>query len=220
MQRFQGSLRLVLTTLLLVLLMGLLIYPGLKNVAVYLHSAVTGSYISGTHSLVFLSCPNEQVGKVIARTIVEKKLAACVSILPKVFSIDWNQVDLVNYLIEAVNLGQAGRTWLTNITEGVIMFDCLYLFHGYVQAWVSLEKEHVVSTNTLELFRERYNWDNEITETTEVLMVLKTRTSKIHKLSEFIRSVHPFEVPEVISILVDQGNPLYLKWIEETVLED
>ncbi|GCC33125.1 divalent-cation tolerance protein CutA isoform X2 [Chiloscyllium punctatum] len=152
MQRFQGSLRLVLTTLLLVLLMGLLIYPGLKNVAVYLHSAVTGSYISGTHSLVFLSCPNEQVGKVIARTIVEKKLAACVSILPKVFSI--------------------------------------------------------------------YNWDNEITETTEVLMVLKTRTSKIHKLSEFIRSVHPFEVPEVISILVDQGNPLYLKWIEETVLED
>ncbi|XP_060697075.1 protein CutA homolog [Hemiscyllium ocellatum] len=151
MQRFQGSLRLVLTTLLLVLLMGLL-YPGLKNVAVYLHSAVTGSYISGTHSLVFLSCPNEQVGKVIARTIVEKKLAACVSILPKVFSI--------------------------------------------------------------------YNWDSEITETTEVLMVLKTRTSKIHKLSEFIRSVHPFEVPEIISILVDQGNPLYLKWIEETVLED
>ncbi|XP_048415054.1 protein CutA homolog isoform X3 [Stegostoma tigrinum] len=132
MQRFQGSPRSVLSTLLLVLVMGLLLYPGLKNIAVYLFSAITGNYISGTHSVVFLSCPNEQVGKVIAR----------------------------------------------------------------------------------------YNWDSEITETTEVLMVLKTRTSKIHRLTEFIRSVHPFEVPEVISILVDQGNPLYFKWIEETVPED
>ncbi|XP_067867969.1 protein CutA homolog isoform X2 [Heterodontus francisci] len=132
--------------------MALLLYPGLKNIAVYLHSAVTGSYISGTHSVVFISCPNEQVGKVIARTIMEKKLAACVNILPKMFSM--------------------------------------------------------------------YNWDNEITETTEVLMVIKTRSSKMHKLTEFIRSVHPFEIPEVLSLSVDQGNPLYMKWIEETVPEE
>ncbi|XP_078082524.1 protein CutA homolog [Mustelus asterias] len=152
MQRLPGSLRPGPGALLLVLIMALLLYPGLKNIAVYLHSAVTGSYISGSHSVVFISCPNEQVGKVIARTIMEKKLAACVNVLPEVFSI--------------------------------------------------------------------YNWDHEITETVEVLMVIKTRSSKMHELTEFIRSVHPFEIPEVISLSVDQGNPLYLKWIEETVPEE
>lgn len=34
------------------------------------------------------------------------------------------------------------------------------------------------------------------------------------------RSIHPFEIPEVISLPIDQGNPLYLKWIEENVPRD
>uniref|UniRef100_UPI00398E59CB protein CutA homolog isoform X3 n=1 Tax=Pristiophorus japonicus TaxID=55135 RepID=UPI00398E59CB len=118
MQRLQCSLRSGLGALLLVLIMALLLYPGLKNIAVHLHSAVTGSYISGTHSVVFISCPNEQVGKIIARTIMEKKLAACVNIIPKMFSI--------------------------------------------------------------------YFWDSQITEATEALLVIKTRSSKIHELTEFI----------------------------------
>ncbi|XP_038637939.1 protein CutA homolog isoform X1 [Scyliorhinus canicula] len=152
MQRFQSSWRPGFGHVPLVLIMALLLYPGLQNIVVYLHSAVTGSYISGTHSVVFISCPNEQVGKIIARTIMEKKLAACVNIVPEVFSM--------------------------------------------------------------------YSWDSEITETIEVLMVIKTRSSKMHELTEFIRSVHPFEIPEVISLSVDQGNPLYLKWIEETVPDE
>ncbi|XP_051893152.1 protein CutA homolog isoform X2 [Pristis pectinata] len=130
----------------------LLLYPGLKNMAVYLHALVTGSYMSGTHSVVFISCPNEQVGKVIARTIMEKKLAACINIIPKLSSM--------------------------------------------------------------------YHWDGEITEVTEAMLVIKTRSSKLYELTEFIRSVHPFEIPEVISLSVDQGNPSYLKWIEEVVPEE
>ncbi|GCB77757.1 hypothetical protein scyTo_0021132, partial [Scyliorhinus torazame] len=118
MQRFQSSWRPGFGHVPLVLIMALLLYPGLKNIVVYLHSAVTGSYISGTHSVVFISCPNEQVGKIIARTIMEKKLAACVNIVPEVFSM--------------------------------------------------------------------YNWDSEITETIEVLMVIKTRSTKMRELTEFI----------------------------------
>lgn len=42
-------------------------YPVLKSLGLQLHSAVTGSYISGTHSIAFINCPNEQVAKDIAR---------------------------------------------------------------------------------------------------------------------------------------------------------
>ncbi|XP_051893151.1 protein CutA homolog isoform X1 [Pristis pectinata] len=152
MQCLQGFRRSFFGGLLSVLIMILLLYPGLKNMAVYLHALVTGSYMSGTHSVVFISCPNEQVGKVIARTIMEKKLAACINIIPKLSSM--------------------------------------------------------------------YHWDGEITEVTEAMLVIKTRSSKLYELTEFIRSVHPFEIPEVISLSVDQGNPSYLKWIEEVVPEE
>eukprot|EP00061_Rhincodon_typus_P011633 g36801.t1 len=38
--------------------------------------------------------------------------------------------------------------------KGVITADSLPLFRSYVRVQVSLEKEHVVSTNTLDVFRE------------------------------------------------------------------
>lgn len=39
-------------------------------------------------------------------------------------------------------------------------------------------------------------------------------------LCSHFRSIHPFEIPEIISLPIDQGNPLYLRWIEENVPRD
>jgi periplasmic divalent cation tolerance protein len=32
-----------------------------------------------------------------------------------------------------------------------------------------------------------------------------------------IRELHPYQVPEIIAVPILQGNPDYLKWIQETV---
>jgi len=47
--------------------LSLLMYPMLRSLALQLHSAITGSYVSGTHSVVFINCLNEQIAKDIAR---------------------------------------------------------------------------------------------------------------------------------------------------------
>ncbi|XP_069491306.1 protein CutA isoform X2 [Ambystoma mexicanum] len=65
----------------------------------------------------------------------------------------------------------------------------------------------------------RYEWKGNIEEDSEVLLMIKTRSSKIPALAEFVRSVHPYEVSEVISLPIDQGNPPYLKWLSDTVPE-
>uniref|UniRef100_A0A8D2M8J4 Uncharacterized protein n=1 Tax=Zonotrichia albicollis TaxID=44394 RepID=A0A8D2M8J4_ZONAL len=31
------------------------------------------------------------------------------------------------------------------------------------------------------------------------------------------RSIHPFEIPDIISLPIEQGNPAYLRWMEENV---
>ncbi|XP_063000867.1 protein CutA homolog [Elgaria multicarinata webbii] len=132
--------------------LSLLMYPVLRSIGQQLHSAVTGSYIPGTHSVAIINCPNEQTARDIARAIMDRKLAACVNILPR--------------------------------------------------------------TSTM------YIWKGEIEEGTEILLLVKTRTSKIKELSNYIRSAHPFEIPELISLLIDQGNPAYLKWMEENIPYD
>ncbi|XP_052501258.1 protein CutA homolog isoform X3 [Budorcas taxicolor] len=104
-----------------ILTASLLTYPALRTLSLQLLSVVTGSYVSGTYSVVFVNCPNEQIARDIARAILDKKLAASVNILPKASSL--------------------------------------------------------------------YYWNGEIEEATEVLLLIKTKTSKIHMLSSYI-SVH------------------------------
>ncbi|XP_038222911.1 protein CutA homolog [Zerene cesonia] len=64
-----------------------------------------------------------------------------------------------------------------------------------------------------------YEWKNEINEDSEALLMIKTRTSLVDQLTEFVRSNHPYEVCEVISLPIQNGNPPYLKWIGDTVPE-
>uniref|UniRef100_A0AAQ4QGI0 CutA divalent cation tolerance homolog n=1 Tax=Gasterosteus aculeatus aculeatus TaxID=481459 RepID=A0AAQ4QGI0_GASAC len=64
-----------------------------------------------------------------------------------------------------------------------------------------------------------YEWQGKIEEDTEVLLMIKTRSSKVPALAEYVRSNHPYEVAEVISLPIDQGNPPYLKWIGQVVPE-
>ncbi|XP_069700574.1 protein CutA homolog isoform X5 [Periplaneta americana] len=62
-----------------------------------------------------------------------------------------------------------------------------------------------------------YEWKGEINEDVEVLMMIKTRTSRIDELSQYVRSNHPYEVCEVISLPIENGNAPYLDWISEIV---
>lgn len=62
-----------------------------------------------------------------------------------------------------------------------------------------------------------YMWKGEVTEDSEVLMMIKTKTSKIEELTEFVKKNHPYEVCEVISLPIQNGNSAYLKWIDEVM---
>ncbi|XP_054714648.1 protein CutA homolog isoform X2 [Uloborus diversus] len=64
-----------------------------------------------------------------------------------------------------------------------------------------------------------YEWKGEIQKDAEVLMVIKSRTSRLEEMTKFIRENHPYEVCEVISTPIQQGNPPYLKWLGEIVPE-
>uniref|UniRef100_A0A8C5PCD0 Uncharacterized protein n=1 Tax=Leptobrachium leishanense TaxID=445787 RepID=A0A8C5PCD0_9ANUR len=55
-----------------------------------------------------------------------------------------------------------------------------------------------------------------------LLFSVETCTQTYHGSLYFcrIRVVHPFEVPDLVSIPIDQGNADYFKWIEKVVEEN
>ncbi|XP_074386184.1 protein CutA [Zonotrichia albicollis] len=62
-----------------------------------------------------------------------------------------------------------------------------------------------------------YTWQGKLEEDSEVLLMIKTRSSRVPALSDFVRSQHPYEVPEVVALSVAQGNPPYLRWVRDSV---
>lgn len=65
-----------------------------------------------------------------------------------------------------------------------------------------------------------YEWESKINEDNELLLMIKTRSSKIDDLVKFVRENHPYDVPEVISTPIEKGNLPYLKWIFDNVPEN
>lgn len=62
--------RCLLSPLLQLMVLCVSMYPGLWSIGVQLHSALTGSYIPGHHSVILVNSPNEQAAKDIGRCSV------------------------------------------------------------------------------------------------------------------------------------------------------
>ncbi|KAG7209692.1 hypothetical protein KM043_011336 [Ampulex compressa] len=62
-----------------------------------------------------------------------------------------------------------------------------------------------------------YEWKEKITEDTESLMIIKTRTDTVDALTIYVKENHPYEVCEVISLPIENGNDKYLQWISSIV---
>ncbi|KAI7813359.1 protein CutA homolog [Triplophysa rosa] len=135
----------------LTIVVNLALYPVLRTLGIQIHSAITGSYVPGYHSVLLINCPTEQTARDIGRGIMEKRLAACVNIFPR--------------------------------------------------------------TATM------YYWKGEIRDASEILLLVRTRTSLIQRLEAYLRDVHPYDIPEIISFPIGDGSLHYLKWMENALTD-
>ncbi|KAM6900890.1 protein CutA homolog isoform 1-T1 [Lycodopsis pacificus] len=155
---FLSACRSVLLMSCLLSVLSVSMYPGLWSIGVQLHSALTGSYVPGHHSVLLINSPTEEAAKDIGRAIMERRLAASINILSR--------------------------------------------------------------TSTM------YYWKGEIQDASEVLMMslllqlVKTKTSRIQQVVDFVRSLHPYANPEVLSFPVEDGSLAYMKWMDEAIPDD
>ena len=62
-----------------------------------------------------------------------------------------------------------------------------------------------------------YRWDGKVCEANEVVLSAKTLADKWADISDFIKSHHPYELPEVIAYASEKYEALYGKWVQAEV---
>ncbi len=112
-------------------------------------TTINESIDNSLFQLVLCTCPDEETAINIAENIVAQRLAACVNVLPTLYSV--------------------------------------------------------------------YHWQDNVESAKENMIIIKTTQEKYATLEQVLTSLHPYEVPEIIAINIDNGLPEYLKWIESSI---
>ena len=61
-----------------------------------------------------------------------------------------------------------------------------------------------------------YWWDDKVQKDSELLLIMKTQAALLQQLVETVKSHHPYNEPEVISLPISGGSQSYLKWIHDS----
>ncbi len=62
-----------------------------------------------------------------------------------------------------------------------------------------------------------YLWQGQVETAEEILLLIKTDATRFSPLRDSLVSRHPYEVPEIISLNIEEGYPPYLNWITDSL---
>lgn len=60
-----------------------------------------------------------------------------------------------------------------------------------------------------------YQWKGELQEESEAVLILKTRRDLADHAVARLRELHPYDVPAILVLPVQSGNPAFLEWIQD-----
>jgi periplasmic divalent cation tolerance protein len=72
--------------------------------------------------------------------------------------------------------------------------------------------------NVIPGVRSCYMWEAKLTWSEEVVLLIKTTRSRYGQLQERVRQLHSYEIPEIVSVEIDEGFEKYIDWIEKSVV--
>jgi periplasmic divalent cation tolerance protein len=86
---------------------------------------------------------------------------------------------------------------------------------------VKVAKESIVNKKlcacvNLTKVRSLYDWKNNLEDHEEFLALFKTTDSTANELKSYIKEVHPYDIPEIVELKMNDVSKNYLSWIVES----
>ena len=78
-------------------------------------------------------------------------------------------------------------------------------------------RRQAACVNVLPGMRSVYRWKGKICKDGELLLVIKTLETELGGVERTIQELHSYELPEILSFHVSQGEANFLEWIRSSV---
>jgi periplasmic divalent cation tolerance protein len=83
----------------------------------------------------------------------------------------------------------------------------------------TLVQDRLAACVSLLPIRSVYTWQGEVHDDEEWQLIIKTDLNQFESLEAKVRSIHSYEVPEVVALPFVNGSQPYLKWMGEQVFK-
>jgi periplasmic divalent cation tolerance protein len=78
-----------------------------------------------------------------------------------------------------------------------------------------LERRLIACGTMLPGGRSIYRWEEKLADERETVVLLKTRSACLAAIEAAFAELHPYEVPELLTLAVVAGNAKYLEWLND-----
>lgn len=80
-----------------------------------------------------------------------------------------------------------------------------------------LEARLIACANILDGIKSMFWWEGKIDQSQEALLILKSRKDRFPHIVKKVKSLHNYDLPEIIALPVIEGSKDYLAWINASV---
>jgi periplasmic divalent cation tolerance protein len=80
-----------------------------------------------------------------------------------------------------------------------------------------LDKKLIACVNIIGPVCSLYWWNGKKEKANEYVLLMKSRSDLFRKLAETVKSLHSYEVPEIIALPITKGYDAYLKWLDQNL---
>jgi len=80
-----------------------------------------------------------------------------------------------------------------------------------------LARRLAACVNIVDKLESFFWWKGKIDHTREYLLIAKSTRAKLVKITRLVKSLHSYDVPEIIGLPVIGGNKIYLDWINDCI---
>lgn len=84
-------------------------------------------------------------------------------------------------------------------------------------AQLLLKKHLIACANILSPVESKFWWQGKIDTAQEYYVVMKSDEKLFKKLSEAVKKVHSYQVPEILAVPIVKGWQPYLKWLKTSL---
>jgi len=107
---------------------------------------------------------------------------------------------------------------MTNTSYGVVLVTTANLTEARAIATQLIEAKLAACVNLLPI-DSIYTWKGKVEQGKEYQLIIKTDLSKFEQLAEKIKTLHSYEVPEIIAIPIVAGSKGYLDWLGSSLID-